>query len=324
MTASNSLSKAACALLKDAHSNIRQLVYGKHYLLYEYIRRVISKITKVDSFYVGYYCEGGQMIFPYAFDGEEYDDPEPVPYQEDGLSAWMLSHKSPYMYMHDKGLLLARGQRFGDVSRLSQDVVAVPLLERLSRKEVEVKGIMAVLSYTPGVYDETTVQALVWLAESMMTEMQRKRYDQQRLSLFELEDKQDSLMQRPVSSMIEGISWQLKSLRKKIETVQLLASHGSDELRAAVNNLKVECEQSQTEIYELMHRTLLGPDAAILTLTRREKEVLSLLVEDLSNKEIATRLTITEPTVKNHVSSILLKFGVTGRTAVIERLKRTL
>jgi DNA-binding NarL/FixJ family response regulator len=49
-------------------------------------------------------------------------------------------------------------------------------------------------------------------------------------------------------------------------------------------------------------------------LTTREHEVLRLIAEGLSNKDIAERLAIAEKTVKTHVSSILAKLGVASRT----------
>lgn len=52
-------------------------------------------------------------------------------------------------------------------------------------------------------------------------------------------------------------------------------------------------------------------------LTKREKEVLKLVCDGLYNKEIADRLGISEKTVKNHVSSILRKFGVFDRTQAV-------
>ena len=50
------------------------------------------------------------------------------------------------------------------------------------------------------------------------------------------------------------------------------------------------------------------------TLTRREIEVLKLLAEGLFNKEIAYTLSISEKTVKNHVSNIFKKINVSDRT----------
>lgn len=49
-------------------------------------------------------------------------------------------------------------------------------------------------------------------------------------------------------------------------------------------------------------------------LTDRESEVLRLIVEGMTNKQIATALHITEVTVKLHVSNILTKLGAQDRT----------
>ncbi len=50
-------------------------------------------------------------------------------------------------------------------------------------------------------------------------------------------------------------------------------------------------------------------------LTKREDEVLDYIIQGLSNKEIAEKLTVTSYTSKAHVSAILRKFGVKSRTA---------
>jgi NarL family two-component system response regulator LiaR len=52
-------------------------------------------------------------------------------------------------------------------------------------------------------------------------------------------------------------------------------------------------------------------------MTGREKEILALMVEGLSNNEIAERLFVSQSTVKFHVSNILSKMGVTGRTEAV-------
>jgi DNA-binding NarL/FixJ family response regulator len=56
-----------------------------------------------------------------------------------------------------------------------------------------------------------------------------------------------------------------------------------------------------------------GERTAAAPLTSREREIAALLEEGLSNKEIASRLDIELPTVKNHVHSILTKLKATGR-----------
>ena len=50
------------------------------------------------------------------------------------------------------------------------------------------------------------------------------------------------------------------------------------------------------------------------SLSQREREALGLLAEGMSNSQIGERLGIGEKTVKTHVSNVLAKLGVTGRT----------
>ncbi len=57
-------------------------------------------------------------------------------------------------------------------------------------------------------------------------------------------------------------------------------------------------------------------------LTKREKEVFELLIQNKSTVEIAQALGISEKTVRNHISNAMQKLGVKGRAgAVVELLK---
>lgn len=68
-------------------------------------------------------------------------------------------------------------------------------------------------------------------------------------------------------------------------------------------------EATKALIHIAMHPFPDGHD-----LTSREREVLTLMVEGLNNREIANKLVVSRSTVKFHVSSILSKLGVTSRT----------
>jgi pimeloyl-ACP methyl ester carboxylesterase/DNA-binding CsgD family transcriptional regulator len=69
------------------------------------------------------------------------------------------------------------------------------------------------------------------------------------------------------------------------------------------------------EVLEFMgsKETTDSEDPAFNSLTAREREVLALITEGLGNAEIAARLSISEKTVRNHVSNVFDKLGVWSR-----------
>jgi DNA-binding NarL/FixJ family response regulator len=77
-----------------------------------------------------------------------------------------------------------------------------------------------------------------------------------------------------------------------------------------------------SEQMEGTRRSYSEPGSPFHPLSEREMEVLECVVKGMSNKEIAGLLGISHQTVKNHVTSILRKFGVEDRTqAVVYALK---
>lgn len=84
----------------------------------------------------------------------------------------------------------------------------------------------------------------------------------------------------------------------------------ADAIRTANSGQTVLAPQAATALMESRRNTsTLGQD-----LTKRELEVMALLVEGMSNREIALRLKISPETVKHHVSSCMSKLEATNRT----------
>jgi len=69
------------------------------------------------------------------------------------------------------------------------------------------------------------------------------------------------------------------------------------------------------------HSTIV-PESIAQALSARELEVLLLLDRHLGTDEIATRLFISEHTVRSHVKSLLAKLGVSSRRDALDRLER--
>jgi len=79
----------------------------------------------------------------------------------------------------------------------------------------------------------------------------------------------------------------------------------------------------QPEIASRLLREMIAPhDSPVEPLSDREREVLVLLAQGHSNREIAERLVLAEGTVKNHVSNILGKLQAENRTQAAEIARR--
>lgn len=57
-------------------------------------------------------------------------------------------------------------------------------------------------------------------------------------------------------------------------------------------------------------------------LTNREREIFKLLINNFDTTEIADKLSISEKTVRNHISNVIQKLGVKGRSQAILELIR--
>ncbi len=99
----------------------------------------------------------------------------------------------------------------------------------------------------------------------------------------------------------------------------------ADELFAAIKDAAVGNPVFSTEAKQIIIKDIRDQSSRKFKLTVREKEVLLVLIEGLSNKEIAGQLSISRSTVKFHISNILNKLGASSRTeAVSLSLKQNL
>lgn len=97
----------------------------------------------------------------------------------------------------------------------------------------------------------------------------------------------------------------------------LLKNVSGDELAEAIRHAHAGRPTLAPEALQALVQTTPAEASLGKDLTRRELEVLALLVKGLSNPEIAERLSVSRATVKVQVSSILSKLGVSNRAEAI-------
>lgn len=94
----------------------------------------------------------------------------------------------------------------------------------------------------------------------------------------------------------------------------LVKSVDAESLAQAVRTAAAGKGAFSAEVTQILALDADHPPTALATLTQREAEIAELVAAGRSNAEIATTLVLSVFTVKNHVSSILMKLGVQSRT----------
>lgn len=108
-----------------------------------------------------------------------------------------------------------------------------------------------------------------------------------------------------------------------------LRTESFEQLLTMVRNAAEGRAQCSPEISAILLRRAYAfagqgnPDARPGALTAREKEILELLDHGLTNQQIASRLSVTLHTVKNHVHSLLTKLGVGSRADAVAVFRAT-
>ena len=94
----------------------------------------------------------------------------------------------------------------------------------------------------------------------------------------------------------------------------LMKNVSADQLADAVRNAHAGRSTLAPEAADALVRSVSAPPQGAESLTAREREVLKLMADGLTNADIAHRLVIGVATVKTHVSSVISKLGVSSRT----------
>jgi DNA-binding NarL/FixJ family response regulator len=106
--------------------------------------------------------------------------------------------------------------------------------------------------------------------------------------------------------------------------VRLCALHGEFDLRELIRTVQDAAKAGprpapdsgpHAEYRLVSYDQLSGSPRQILR--PREREIMELIAEGLSNRQIASRLVVSEKTVKNHICSIYSRLGVHGRTQAV-------
>lgn len=97
----------------------------------------------------------------------------------------------------------------------------------------------------------------------------------------------------------------------------LLKDVTADELVRAIRAAHAGRATLSPEAAQALVEASNQPPTPGLDLTEREREVLALMIEGLSNTQIAGRLTVSPSTIKSHVSNVLSKLGVASRTEAV-------
>ena len=95
--------------------------------------------------------------------------------------------------------------------------------------------------------------------------------------------------------------------------------------RLTVSTIVVDTDDDSVVLHP-MQTTLpvevpaVGPPP-LLELTRRQREILALLADGVRAKEIAARLSVSVPTVRNHIHQLLRRLGVTSQLAAVAKAR---
>jgi DNA-binding NarL/FixJ family response regulator len=104
----------------------------------------------------------------------------------------------------------------------------------------------------------------------------------------------------------------VRIIKRKYPDIKIVTISTHDNITQQENNNKNEIQNTDST----------ETSSWLKSLTKREREIFTLLADGYDNKQIAGKLFLTLQTVKNHVSAIYSKLGVKDRLEMIVRLAK--
>ncbi len=310
----DSFSPFAVSVLRAADRRLRFCDRGDMMTRYAACRAAMCALTQVDTFYIGHYIGPTTLSIPYCVDNKQFLSADVQQFGPNGLSEYIRSTGQPYRYKQDDGRRARMGWSSG---RPILDVLVVPLRHPESG---EIIGMMCVENSAPDTFDSETARAMEWLGRALVWEMTQDRSFADDLGLYELYPELDSTQPRDEAEMLRTLTAELERMRLALHAIELPDTAELDEQRRALDEARASGERLHLRLADAMQTVRIEqttPKDITAGLTTRELEIAMLIaVDGLSNRQLATRLFISEKTVKVHVGNVLRKLGISQRSAI--------
>ncbi|WP_344145354.1 response regulator transcription factor [Kribbella yunnanensis] len=308
-------------ILREAYHKIEALFRADHYGLYDYVRVVVAKVARVDTFYVGFLHGATRVRYPYGYDDGQYVDPDTHRFGPQGQTAWLLKHRQTYRFAYDNGAALHAGVPIGEVGRRSADAVTVPMYRSVKDGADQLFGMLSMQSYEAHSYDANAVRAFEWIAGVVERVLTREGEDREALRRLPAGDVGPGMLTS--DHVAEYLTHRIASIRE-IAAEAMTADDVPTEVHGHLTRIVETTEHIQSELIEMLMEADEGPERRFAGLTKAQQGIAVLLVDGLDNDQLAAELGISLNTVKTHLSAILRKYGMAHRAQVADDVRKYL
>jgi DNA-binding NarL/FixJ family response regulator len=119
-------------------------------------------------------------------------------------------------------------------------------------------------------------------------------------------------------SMYKEVSY-VKRMKAYGASAYILKDDSAAEIVKAIYKVYAGEEYFSLQLKDLLFNNVLSEDTGMVSLTRREKEVIQLISEGLSNKEIGEKLILSTHTIDSHRKNLLSKFNAKNKAELVKK-----